>query len=219
MTWKSKAKWDGSSPESNLCIHPLINIKSNHLYSIFLSLGPLAYSGSTFCCPMIIQQCWRTRRSGLLDGRNNSCSDRKKCKGVQWSQNPYHEKMQIRPINPTSKWIRRHRDWAKEKKVRHNCDDCFLCNAKLTELGASEFVQVNVKKVNKNKLFAKRYPAASRQLTSHREVEARPPIVAWTFMHCNILQWLYMCVLFAIRMYALQPFYRVGMQPSGSSPL
>eukprot|EP00435_Cladocopium_sp_Y103_P068612 s569_g31.t2 len=51
------------------------------------------------------------------------------------------------PINRAAKWIKKHREWAKQQKV-------------------------SVQKVNKERLFAKRYPGAAKQITSHREMEA-----------------------------------------------
>ncbi|CAL1160763.1 unnamed protein product [Cladocopium goreaui] len=51
------------------------------------------------------------------------------------------------PVNKKAKWVKRHREWAKQH-------------------------QVDVQKVNKEKLFAKKHPSAAKQITSYRELEA-----------------------------------------------
>lgn len=76
-----------------------------------------------------------------------------------------------------------HRDWAKTNKVgiynvmQYNAITMQYSNTYygmfLGLHGVSKaWPQVSVRKVNKEKLFAKKYPKAAKQITSHREMEA-----------------------------------------------
>ena len=80
----------------------------------------------------------------------------------------------LRPINKNAKWIQHHRDWAKEKKVRSVCVCvCVFCSARSLTCLFTYLLQVSVRKVNSERLFAKKCPAAAAQLTSYREAEAK----------------------------------------------
>ena len=77
-------------------------------------------------------------------------------------------------MNPKAKWIQRHKEWAKTKKVgssKQCCElDVYPSNKGFAIYVLAAFWQVNLK--NSMKCFAKRYPDAAKQVTSMREMQA-----------------------------------------------
>ena len=94
-----------------------------------------------------------------------------------------------RPINPKAKWIKRHKQWAKVHKVGGFLFLVLVCWM-LTQTTPSRNWILNVRQVSLKdsmKLFAKRYPKASGQVTSMREMQA------WVHQYMNHIDQVNLC--------------------------